>query len=509
MVRHRATPIWSAGRCTTSSMTRTSNDSLSTSTVRSRWTTSSARLRRRACVDWNAHVATLVRFWSWQLLGEPGYDGNPLRAHEPIHRRTPLRQEHYDRWLELFVGTIAELFVGPRAEMAEVRGRKMAVAMQRLLDGNSAPGDEPIEAALLGSRRVRVRFRSASDREVTQTRRSDRPFASHPVCVAYSDLGVGNRDANDGGRGPVDGAASCPSARTCEHREVKAPPFRYHRPDTLADALALLAEHGDDAKVLAGGQSLVPLMAMRMGRPRWWSTSVACQGSTPSRSAPTGRARSARWSARGGRAFRRGRRARAACPSRHAPHRPPGDPHPRHGRRVDRPRRSCGGDARGGPRRRGDDDGLVDVRRTVDPRRRLLRGVPPDRAACRRDPHPRDVPCLAHRRGRVGRRGRPPPRRLRPRRPRHEDRTRRRHDHRRRPGLLRCGVDGDPCHRGGTDPRRNVGTARRRRSRRGGRRRRARSTGRPPRTTAYRKHLAGVLTRRGLAEAAATIGAFS
>ncbi len=48
---------------------------------------------------------------------------------------------------------------------------------------------------------------------------------------------------------------------------MKAAPFRYHRPDTLAEALALLAEHGDDAKVLAGGQSLVPLMAMRMGRP--------------------------------------------------------------------------------------------------------------------------------------------------------------------------------------------------------------------------------------------------
>ena len=55
--------------------------------------------------------------------------------------------------------------------------------------------------------------------------------------------------------------------RTCEHHGVKAPPFRYHRPDTLDEALALLAEHGDDAKVLAGGQSLVPLMAMRMGRP--------------------------------------------------------------------------------------------------------------------------------------------------------------------------------------------------------------------------------------------------
>ncbi len=48
---------------------------------------------------------------------------------------------------------------------------------------------------------------------------------------------------------------------------MKAPPFIYHRPETLDGALALLAEHGDDAKVLAGGQSLIPLMALRMGRP--------------------------------------------------------------------------------------------------------------------------------------------------------------------------------------------------------------------------------------------------
>jgi carbon-monoxide dehydrogenase medium subunit len=49
---------------------------------------------------------------------------------------------------------------------------------------------------------------------------------------------------------------------------VKSAPFTYHRPETLDEALALLSEHGDDAKVLAGGQSLIPLMALRMGRPR-------------------------------------------------------------------------------------------------------------------------------------------------------------------------------------------------------------------------------------------------
>ena len=48
---------------------------------------------------------------------------------------------------------------------------------------------------------------------------------------------------------------------------MKSAPFAYVRPDTLDDALALLAEHGDEAKVLAGGQSLLPLMALRLGRP--------------------------------------------------------------------------------------------------------------------------------------------------------------------------------------------------------------------------------------------------
>jgi aerobic carbon-monoxide dehydrogenase medium subunit len=48
---------------------------------------------------------------------------------------------------------------------------------------------------------------------------------------------------------------------------MKPAPFVYHAPTTLDEALALLAEHGDDAKPLAGGQSLVPLMNFRLARP--------------------------------------------------------------------------------------------------------------------------------------------------------------------------------------------------------------------------------------------------
>lgn len=47
---------------------------------------------------------------------------------------------------------------------------------------------------------------------------------------------------------------------------MKPAPFDYHAPESVADACALLAEHGDDAKVLAGGQSLLPLLALRLAR---------------------------------------------------------------------------------------------------------------------------------------------------------------------------------------------------------------------------------------------------
>ena len=44
--------------------------------------------------------------------------------------------------------------------------------------------------------------------------------------------------------------------------------FDYHRPSSVAEAIALLARHGDDAKVLAGGQSLIPAMKLRLARPK-------------------------------------------------------------------------------------------------------------------------------------------------------------------------------------------------------------------------------------------------
>jgi aerobic carbon-monoxide dehydrogenase medium subunit len=48
---------------------------------------------------------------------------------------------------------------------------------------------------------------------------------------------------------------------------MKPAPFTYNRPESVAEAIKLLSTHKDDAKILAGGQSLVPMMNFRMARP--------------------------------------------------------------------------------------------------------------------------------------------------------------------------------------------------------------------------------------------------
>src|SRR5690348_5490956 len=50
-------------------------------------------------------------------------------------------------------------------------------------------------------------------------------------------------------------------------RQMKPAAFAYYDPTTTEEAVELLSELGDEGKVLAGGQSLVPLLNMRLARP--------------------------------------------------------------------------------------------------------------------------------------------------------------------------------------------------------------------------------------------------
>lgn len=48
---------------------------------------------------------------------------------------------------------------------------------------------------------------------------------------------------------------------------MKPAPFVYYQPESIEETTSLLAEHGDDGKILAGGQSLIPMMNLRLAQP--------------------------------------------------------------------------------------------------------------------------------------------------------------------------------------------------------------------------------------------------
>ena len=129
-------------------------------------------------------------------------------------------------------------------------------------------------------------------------------------------------------RAPRDGAGMKPAA------------FEYHAPRTVEEVVALLAEHGDEAKVLAGGQSLVPLLVDAPGPARRSSSTSTTSTSLAGISATgDGLAIGAIDPRARGRAVAAGRRA-GAGPGRGAPDdRSRHDPQPGHGRRQHRPRR--------------------------------------------------------------------------------------------------------------------------------------------------------------------------
>jgi carbon-monoxide dehydrogenase medium subunit len=52
-----------------------------------------------------------------------------------------------------------------------------------------------------------------------------------------------------------------------EEKDVIPGEFTYHRPATVKEAVAILAEHGDEARPLSGGHSLIPMMKLRMAAP--------------------------------------------------------------------------------------------------------------------------------------------------------------------------------------------------------------------------------------------------
>lgn len=86
-------------------------------------------------VDWTVHIPRLIDYWCRVLLGERGYDGAVIAAHRHVHDLQAFRLEHFDRWYELWVGSIDARWAGPVAEQAKRHAARIAGTLaRRLLD---------------------------------------------------------------------------------------------------------------------------------------------------------------------------------------------------------------------------------------------------------------------------------------------------------------------------------------------------------------------------------------
>jgi hemoglobin len=79
-----------------------------------------------AKVDWEHHLPIMYDFWEGILFQKVGYAGNPMQVHTLLNQKSPLKKEHFDRWMKLFLETIGENFEGENPVLAGQRAQSIA-----------------------------------------------------------------------------------------------------------------------------------------------------------------------------------------------------------------------------------------------------------------------------------------------------------------------------------------------------------------------------------------------
>jgi hemoglobin len=81
-------------------------------------------------LSWQKHIPVMYSFWGSLLLGQNTYKGNPMVKHMELDKLVTLTPAHFDKWLQLWVSTVNELFGGPKADEAIERARSIAGIMR-------------------------------------------------------------------------------------------------------------------------------------------------------------------------------------------------------------------------------------------------------------------------------------------------------------------------------------------------------------------------------------------
>jgi hemoglobin len=85
-------------------------------------------------LDLVAHLPVIVDFWEKILFKKPVYFGNPMAVHQTLHQKSPLKLEHFRRWIEIFNATVDAHFKGEQAENAKSRAKMIAHSLNGQLN---------------------------------------------------------------------------------------------------------------------------------------------------------------------------------------------------------------------------------------------------------------------------------------------------------------------------------------------------------------------------------------
>lgn len=94
-----------------------------------------------AQLDLEEHVPQITSFWETILLGAESYRGGVFGKHADLHLKVGLRRGHFERWLQLWFGTVDELFAGEKADQAKVHALRVGQAFLQRLEGIPSPAD--------------------------------------------------------------------------------------------------------------------------------------------------------------------------------------------------------------------------------------------------------------------------------------------------------------------------------------------------------------------------------
>lgn len=83
------------------------------------------------------HIPVITDFWEAIIFNKHSYKKNVMVVHQHIHDLSHIKKEHLDRWVEIFTGTVDDMFDGDKATLIKQRATSIATLMDIKLNHNS------------------------------------------------------------------------------------------------------------------------------------------------------------------------------------------------------------------------------------------------------------------------------------------------------------------------------------------------------------------------------------